>query len=992
MVNEPHFDFDIPRQRAALALTVFAEQANLTLIVPHELLEGKISNELIGRYSLQEGIDILLDGTGLEPVISNHVVLSITAEAPADPGDTMKAKQKVGLLAVLASLFASGATAQTPNDASPGEQEPVPLEEIIVTGTNIRGQGEGASPVFVYDRDEIERAGFSTVQELIQSIPQNFNGGASEDTSLGAEGGGNDSGGVGVNLRGLGTDSTLVLFNGRRTAQGGGSGGDFVDISSLPLNAIERIEVLTDGASALYGSDAIAGVVNFILRDNYEGAETRIRHGSVTNGDLDEVVFGQAFGKTWSGGNVLLTYEYYDRENLSSADRAYTANSDLTPFGGSNFGDPLSNPGNITGEVSAAIPPGQDGLALTPEELLVGEVNLRNTREGLDLLQSQRRHSVFLTANHRITGGIKVFGEFRLTDRAFESDQGGETRTLLVPDSNPFFVSPTPGATSVELEYNLIDDLGPMRQDGDVETIGSVVGINFDLSDTWRVEVYGLYSEESTERTLSNRVIDSRLSEALGTDDPATTFDPAIDGHFNPFGDGSNTAQSVIEFVRGGFSGTSGTASLWAISGKADGELFEAPGGAAQLAIGMEYREEAFESQLLNGTADETPFVDEFFTSDLSRDVVAAFTEVFFPVVGERNAIPGIRRLDLSIAGRYEEYSDFGSSADPKIGVIWSPIDDLFFRGTWGTSFKAPKLTSFEGLAVDLAAPFIIDPNSGGFVTAILRQGANPDLSSEESEAWTFGARFAPSAVQGLTIDITYYDIEFEDRIARPGNVFTFLFDPEFFAAVITEDPSEASVQAIFDGPAFFPLFGPPPPASQVEFILDGRINNIAVTETSGIDLTASYGFGSGIGDFDFEFSSNYILKFDEALISTAGLTDLVDTINNPTELRLRGSATWSRNAFSTSVYINHTGSYLDNLSDPGRRIGSYTTVDLSMRYDLAQNTRSILLSGLEAQLAISNLLDEDPPFANNPAGVAYDPENADPRGRFIALQLTKQW
>ena len=372
-VNEPHFDFDIPRQRAALALTKFAEQANLTLIVPHELLEGKISNELIGRYSLQEGIDILLDGTGLDPVISNHVVLSITAEAPADPGGTMKAKKKVGLLAVLASVFASGASAQNASNTSAEEQEPRPLEEIVVTGTNIQGVSNETSPTITFDREAIDKSGFGNVQDLLSSLPQNEGGvGSQEEFNFGADRAAtnNVGAGAGLNLRGLGGGSTLVLLNGRRVSPAGS--GTAVDISLIALSAIDRVEVILDGASSIYGSDAVGGVVNFIMRDDFDGVEAGVRYETVTRGNHDRLTASATFGGSWGSGNGLISYEYYDQSNLGLEDR--------------DFG------GNV------ALP--------------------------ADVLPAQQRHSVLATVSQKVLDEVRMFADLTYSDSDVERFSG----------------------------------------------------------------------------------------------------------------------------------------------------------------------------------------------------------------------------------------------------------------------------------------------------------------------------------------------------------------------------------------------------------------------------------------------------------------------------------------------------------------------------------------------------------------------------------------
>jgi outer membrane receptor protein involved in Fe transport len=202
-----------------------------------------------------------------------------------------------------------------------------------VTGTHIRGDSDSAFPITIYSRDFIESSGASTLQEFIQTIPQNFNGGASENTIVSVSGGGNSANTVdatSVNLRGLGNDATLVLVNGHRVAPGN-SEGNFVDISMIPLYAVERVEVVTDGASAIYGSDAVGGVINVILGRNLDGAETRARYGSVTDGSMKERQVGQTVGHGWDTGSVQLIYEYLDRTPLDASSRSYTQSA-IEPF------------------------------------------------------------------------------------------------------------------------------------------------------------------------------------------------------------------------------------------------------------------------------------------------------------------------------------------------------------------------------------------------------------------------------------------------------------------------------------------------------------------------------------------------------------------------------------------------------------------------------------------------------------------------------------
>lgn len=287
--DEPTFDFDIPEQRADDALILLGEQADATVLFQYDMATQHDANRLQGEYTLPEAVGILLADSGLKADFGEQGHLYISVEETESEGDDVNVKKKTGLLAALAAVFSGANSQEIADDNQNAEREELVVEEIIVIGTNIRNVPPAGSPISIYTREEIDFSGRSTVEGFAQTLPENFGGGVAENTQGGVVPGG--SGGInfgtGVNLRGLGNDSTLVLFNGRRLAPAGS--GNAVDISMIPLAAIEQVEVLTDGASAVYGSDAVGGVVNFKLRDDYDGAETRLRLGTATTGDLDEL-------------------------------------------------------------------------------------------------------------------------------------------------------------------------------------------------------------------------------------------------------------------------------------------------------------------------------------------------------------------------------------------------------------------------------------------------------------------------------------------------------------------------------------------------------------------------------------------------------------------------------------------------------------------------------------------------------------------------------
>jgi iron complex outermembrane recepter protein len=301
---------DIPAQSLSSALTQFGRDTGTEIVFAPEAVNQKISTAIKGDFSKEKALALMLAGTGL--------TYRVTAQGAIVIHSTIRMLEKTS----------PGTSLQTvPEEPSSKDTETLDkndIEEITVTGTHIRGTANSPSPVLVFTRDDIDAAGVNTIQDFLQSLPQNF-GGASENTigQIAAKSQTNNGiNGSAPNLRGLGASATLVLINGHRVAPGN-QDGSFVDISMIPLTAVERIEIVTDGASAIYGSDAVGGVVNIILRTKFDGAETRAQYGSVTDGSSHNVQVGQTVGTDWTGGSGVLSYQYFDQTPLSAASRDY---------------------------------------------------------------------------------------------------------------------------------------------------------------------------------------------------------------------------------------------------------------------------------------------------------------------------------------------------------------------------------------------------------------------------------------------------------------------------------------------------------------------------------------------------------------------------------------------------------------------------------------------------------------------------------------------
>lgn len=985
--NESATEFNIPPQALDSALLVFAEQGDVQVSVATVSIAGLRTQGAVGRFTPSVALARLLSDTGLQFTTVGDRTYSVSLAGsgsnrtgmlrmPTDSATTLPQIAALRNSASSASAQAESAT-QLPPTAQPDHATKPLLDEIVVTGSHIRGVDPVGSQTIVLDQEFIDRSGYATVQDVLKVLPQNSGGGISEDnttdpTAL------NLNSGTAVNLRGLGADSTLVLVNGVRQPAGGLNGA-FVDVSNIAASAIERIEVLTDGASAIYGSDAIGGVVNIILQRDYDGAETRVRAGSF-DGDSDENQLSQLLGTSWSTGSTMLAYQFYERDALSRSDRPYTASDDLRPFGGTDHRGFFSNPGNILnlGAPAFAIPEGQDGTALTPADLIPGGVNLNESAEQTDLLAEQRMHGAYLTATQSIGVGLELSGSARYSLRDSDKRLGGVQRTVRVRSTNPYFVTPMAGATSVTIAYNFLDDLGPLTVQAESETFGGDVGVSSRLGDDWRLSITGSYGEERNNSYSLNNVNNAALTLALADTNPATAF--------NPFGDGSNTNRETIERIRGG-NANRANSQMETIFAIADGSVFAAPGGPAKLAIGADYRDESLvKVNSVNGT--RTLLVG------LSRQVSAGFAEMVVPFVGGENQHRGLHRLELSLAGRYEDYSDFGSSFNPRVGLNWSPSSSLSLRTSWGTSFRAPRLVELlEARPQNSESLQILpDPQSAtGSSTVLFRTGHNSQLQEETARTWSVGADFNPEEVEGIDLSVNYYEIDYEDRIAAggpPGDPFTVLLQESQWREIVDRTPERAEIVALCNSP-FFVGDVATCLVTEPAAIVDVRLRNLSSVNVSGVDAMFDLSLATGAGDLHASLNGNYVLEFERAVSKFSGATDIVDTVGNAPDWRLRASLGWFFRGLGIDAVVNHTDGYKDDIRTPSRSIESWTTVDLGFSY--RSDSQNGWMEGFELGLSAVNVLDEEPPFVDI-ANFGYDSANADLYGRVLSVRFAKSW
>jgi iron complex outermembrane receptor protein len=847
------------------------------------------------------------------------------------------------------------------------------LEEIVVTGTHIRGVEAAGSKLIVIGRDQIDASGYGRVEDVLATVTQNFNqtnaavGGEGEVTNLnrGAE----------VQLRGLGVGTTLTLVNGQRQGASGFQ-GSFTDVSTIPVSAVERIEILPEGAAALYGSDAIGGVVNIILRKNFAGFETRVR-ASTASGDGNERTVAQLWGHTWSGGHVLLGFQFNDSAALACSTRAYcAANSDFRRLGGGDLRGVGGNPGTIldpnTLAPIAAIPHGQDGTQLTAAQLIPGAANYSNVVIDNDILPKQTMRSAFLSGSKQIADKWELSVDGQYSSRTFKSTFPQFAHNVLVPATNAFNHLGGP----VLVAYDFTPVVGPVVDSGPMTTFVVSPAVKGVLSGGWQLNLSGAYSKSTTEFVEANNLNgDAALVDGLNSSDPTTAL--------NLFGDGSHSSAAALANLRSQISTFRGLNLFTTASANvvADGPLVIGPAGAIRLAVGSDFRKEhSVGLNIANGMENR------------GRQVVAGFFELAAPVLAAR-AGSTIDRLDLSLAGRYERYSDVGTTFNPKVGLSWRPFRSIKLRGTWGTSFRAPPFfwTNRDQLD-DTAIADVGDPQSPtGYSRALLLFGPLRDLKPETARAWTVGVDFAPPEAQNYSLSLSYFDIDYRGKIRPPGPFAeVFLTREAEFASLITRNPTQAQIDAVCKKP---PLYGGDC-NQRIAAILDNRFHNLARVDTRGVDAALDYSFDSSNGKWSLGVNGTYALDLKQQITSTAPVFNFVDTVGNPLQLRFAGHLSWSLKGWTAQTNVNHTGSYRDPGSVPARRVNSWTTVDVNVGYRVDGGKG--FLDHTQVNLGVINVFDQRPPFVNqfnlNTGTLGYDAANATLLGRDVSLQVVKRW
>jgi len=855
------------------------------------------------------------------------------------------------------------------------------LEEVVITGSYIKGSGtDEATPVDVLDSDYIQKQGALTIGELTQKLavssgtennPDSFTAGSTQGTSN-------------VNLRGLGLTSTLVLVNGKRqtiAAAIANDGSVFVDTATIPMAALERVEILKEGATATYGSDAVAGVVNFILRDDFEGLEVSVGHQKVESSDqtTDDVSVLAGFGigdKT----NVILSGSFMQQDPMSSAERSYTTINAASTLGRSflNLGGlapglPVFIQG--TGIYEGTYGPGEtipDANCEANGGVLSGGFvpSLGGQKCGFlygprfNLVNQEERTNVYAAVTHEMDNGVTVRGELGFAkNEVLDNPQSPSYPNLSFPTILPGQAgSPFNGFVrwyGRPLGSEAPSPLAPRNS----ETLRASLDLSGSLDDgEWDWNASVTYSENDREGWQPD-TINSRLNAALagaGGESGTETFNI-----FDP----SQNSQSLIDYISAE-TYTNMITDLTVADLVVSGPLEISSGRSINVAYGAQFRNEGFSiarndisTQQRDPQTGVLQDVDLIFLGggtepSASRDSFAAFAEANIVVSDS---------FEVSVAARYEALES-DSSLDPKLALRWQLTDELVVRGSMSTAFREASLVQQYNRATSLQG--LVDPLGGGgaLFIRVLTEG-DSDLKPETSTNTNLGVVWTPS--DNFDVRLDWWQFDYEDVITI-----------ENAQGKLSADPNGPDIRRNDSG--------------QLQGVSTNFIN-AATVETDGIDVSADWNIPAGDkGDFGVQLAYSHFLSY-EIPDGNGGMRDVVGSFNHDNfvrsmpEKKWNLTADWEKGNHSAAMVIYYVDSYKTGRAVPASAqalgfnsgISNWRTMDLSYNYNFnLGDTQAVFTLGGK------NVFDKEAPRVYDAANFSYDPKHHDPRGRMLFARV----
>ncbi len=973
--SAPRYRFEQPPQPLSESLREIARQTGVSVLFDAAAVSGRMSSSVSGQLSGAEAIARAVDGTGLAAEVMKDgsiVVKPVSSPNAPSPGSATRVPQASTPESPISSASAPLRLAQA-ESAATGSAEPAPsqqantepqqLTKVEITGSRLkRIDAEGPLPVNVYSRQDIDRSGQPTLERFLSSLNE-----ASVSPGEGAQG--VTVGQGSVQLRGLPLGSTLVLINGRRVQAVGSSSGNYFNLNLIPMAAVERVEIVPVGSSAIYGGDALAGVVNVILKKSIDGVSMDAHLGSGKG--VGDGGFSIATGGNGERGSFLLLGSYNKTTPLTMSERAFFQDANYKRFGGVDARTQGCAPGTVTSTTGAnlpglnstfaGIPAATSGqpLAISDFVATAGKANLCGVvanGNGWTLVHGSEDLAVHAAGDLRLSNAWSLFGELTFTkDRLSSQENTLQLSSVTVPASNPY----NPFGVPVRVTARLGPENGMPGIVRNTDFTRGLAGIRGELSPSWDFEASVSTSIDSGDRILPNNTVNSAArNAALGASTPAAAL--------NPFTTGIAASDDVLRSI---WSDTArqnyGRKDL--ASAFARGSLVDLPAGTLDALVGAEYARDRYESS--------QPGSGGFNIAD-SRNASAIYGELRVPLLRSGTSqSDGWSLAALTLAGRRDRYSDFGGANTYQAGIEVRPVKTVLLRGAAASSFKPPTLlqTHITDGSFDSELFGVVDPARGNepIVGGEILRTTNPNLKPERGRAYSLGAVWEPES--GTRLGLTAWKVRINGLIS--------LLDP----------------QVALDNEALFPGFVTRAPSNDGSPGLVTRVlyseANIGSVDTAGADFEAAQFWKTSAGKWTVAASATRTTKYDVVLAPGAPVDD---------RLGRRATDFWSpkwkgrvSTGLETSVWsLGITSRYLGAYKDAGTRdrsLGNNWVHDLAASLDLKR--LGVALTSVKKatlMLGILNVANRQPEFVETYP--YYDVGQADWRGRYLTARLSVDW
>jgi iron complex outermembrane receptor protein len=940
-------------------------------------------------------------------------------------------------------LWGTAFAQTTPPDSA---SEPSALEEVVVTGTSIRGAAPVGANLIAVGPADLAAAGAQSVQQALVNVPAL--------TGMGNVGQGQTNNSYyQPSIHSLGasaSNSTLILIDGHRPPTGG-TNHSTADPNIIPINMIERIEVLADGASSVYGSDAVSGVVNFITRKRFDGLQLS-GQTSFVDGATDHSASVLA-GKSWDEGATMFAYSHMGAGGVNNSDRPYT-NPNHIAQGGTNF--------NNFNCDSATLQPGGTGNIFLDA---VSGSSLANTAANSPcnawssgaLVLREVRDNFMVKAGQNFGDAFNVNGEVVYGRRRNEGliSAGTVTATAFQGGSqaNPFYATPAGyggTATNETIRWDADSLLGPGRTLNGADTMYADITAQYQIGDNFVIDLLALAGRDDSYTFTRGVVNGSVATLALnGTTSSAGSLTAVSVPGTNVIVTGLPlTAANALDVWNPASTNRTSAAVRAALTDNANmlrlvngiqqyrlstnGSLFDLPAGRVSVAVGAEMYltklEEDVERANNSGPASNG---SQQLHYNFDRTVRSYFAELNVPLVGAGMDVPLVRKLEVNISGRYDDYSDFGRTRNPKFAFNWDVIDGLRLRGSASTSFVAPLLdilgdengafatTGWNSVTNSIQVPVSAYPEltqlgipgctaaattcNISSLQGVQVTSGDHHMKPQKGRGWSFGTDFNPTFLPGLRTQLTLWDTEFTGGVTGPN--IQNVINTASMNYLLTFYPGGANANQIAQFTNGIPQRSTVPTVTS--YIFRSLNSNFLNLYVRGIDGSFDYTFQTGtLGQFKVGAAVTEFLKYDQSYGAGGAVYDVLNTSGSNTSFpsvktQARASLGWAGKGFAADLFVNYTGSYRNwsgnsvipitrnaagNPSGGGDPVKANTTLDVHLGYVFSSG----MLEGDEVSLTGRNIFDKEPPFYNSLVG--YDTYVASPLGRLITVGFTARW